>query len=287
MQFINITLIAILLGILATLLLNLGKGVSKFGLKQMGLKKEPRRKYKWIWIGGILVTTTSVFVNIFALNWGNASIIASLSGVGITALLIFSYYVLDELLDRIVYIGIVLTLVGTVIVALSTTEMHQEALNFINFWIFFLVMLVPIILGIVYCFKNEHKFFGFIFGILAGFLSGFAVVLEKIGLVIMGGVENLFLQLLTMGGLMFLLAIIMGLSATASTQYGLTRGKASIQVPAFNACYIVIPVVCEYIVFYTVLNLFQIMGICMILGGIVLMTAFKPEPLDVSPLDKD
>ena len=286
----NIALLAILLGIAATLLLNLGKGTSKYGLKNLGLKKddkEGKRKFKIIWIIGVIVTSSSVFVNIFALNYGEASIVASLAGVGITVLLIFSYFVLDETLEQIVYVGIAITIGGTLVVALFTGESHQTTFNFINFWILFIIVLIPLILAIVYCFKNDHKFFGFIFGAFAGFLSAFAVVLEKIGLIIMGGVEYFFYSIFTVGGLMFIIAIVLGLSATTTTQYGLTRGKASILVPAFNSCYIVIPVICEYLVFSTMLNIAQITGIVMILAGIVLMTAFKPEPLDVSPLDKD
>ena len=290
MQVMNIALIAILLGIAATLLLNLGKGTSKFGLKQLGLRKddkEGKRKYKIIWIGGIILTASSVFVNIFALDKGEASIIASLAGVGITVLLIFSYFVLDETLEQIIYVGIALTIGGTVVVALFTSESHQIQFNFINYWILFIIVLIPLLLGLVYCFKNEYKYFGFMFGAFAGFLAAFAVILEKMGLILMGGVEYFLQSILTVGGFLFVIALVLGLTATGFTQYGLTRGKASILVPAFNSCYIVIPVICEYLVFYTLLNLAQIIGIVMILGGIVLMTAFKPEPLDVSPLDKN
>ncbi|NHI94083.1 MAG: hypothetical protein EAX96_16455 [Candidatus Lokiarchaeota archaeon] len=286
MQLINFAIVAILLGIVATMLLNIGKGVSKFGLKKLGEKIEPKKKYTAIWIIGILITSSSVIVNIFALDFGEASIVAALAGVGLVSLIIFSYFILNENLDKIVYSGITLTICGTIIVGLFSRETHQEAFNFGLFWILFIIFLIPVLLCIIYTFKNEFKYFGFIFGAFAGLLSGFAVVLEKMGLIVMGGVKNFFIMLFTMGGLLFVIAIILGLTATSFTQYGLTRGKASILVPAFNSFYIVIPVTCEYLVFNTALHVAQIIGIILILIGIILMTAFKPEPLDASPLDK-
>ena len=279
------------LGIAATILLNLGKGVSKYGLKRMGEKKKSKKKYGVIWIGGIFITASSVFLNYFALDMGEASVIAALAGIGLIAVIIFSYYILDEKLDKIIYIGIGLTIIGTVIVGIFTIETHQEYINFGYFWIFFAIGIVFLIIGMIYSFTHKYKFFGFVFGGAAGLFSGFGVVMEKMGLIINGGAMEFFENPFSLGNIIIYLAILIGLGATAFTQYGLSKGKASIVIPAYNSLYIIIPLMCELIVFYTTLAIPQYIGIIIIIIGIFLMTAIKPVSLDTSIIknknDKD
>ena len=278
--------LAVFLGILATLMMNLGKGTSKYGLKYMAEKRDQKKKYGAIWIIGIIITALNVVPQYFGVDLGGAALITSMAGIGLVAIIIFSYFVLDEKLDKIVYSGIGFTIFGTVLVGIFSVEPIRTHINYINFAILFSIVLIPIIIAIVYSHTHDNVFFGFLYGTMAGVLSGLAVVLMNMGQILFGGANNLFVNLLSIGNIVLYLAIIMALVATAFTQYGLTKGKASIVAPAYNSAYIIIPVISEMLVFYFFLSIWQLIGVILIIIGVVLMTAFKSEPLDISPLDK-
>jgi len=100
------------------------------------------------------------------------------------------------------------------------------------------------------------------------------------GFILVGGVTGLFTNLLSFGNFIVYFAIIIAVGALAFTQKGLTKGKASILVPAYNSFYIIIPLISEMLIFYNFLSPFQMIGIFIIIIGIILMTAFKQEELD-------
>ena len=281
MQVQTIILIAIVLGITATLMMNLGKGVSKYGLKYMAERKERKKFYTFIWILGIIITALNVLPQYFGVDLGGAALISSLAGVGLVSIIIFSYFILDEILDKIIYTGIGVTIAGTVIVGIFSQEPSRLHINYINFWIILAATLIPIIIAIIYTLTHDYVFFGFIFGTMAGIMSGLAVALMNMAQILYGGAENLFVNLLSPGNLILYLAIVMALGATVFTQYGLTKGKASIVAPAYNSFYIIIPVISEVLIFLNPLSIFQIFGVIIIIIGVILMTAFKKEPIDV------
>ncbi|MHA1894703.1 MAG: hypothetical protein ACTSX4_09390 [Candidatus Helarchaeota archaeon] len=284
---VNFALLAIFLGILSTLMMNLGKGTSKYGLKKMAEKKDKKKKFMMIWIFGMIFTAINVVPYYFAVGFGDASVVNALAGVGLISLVFFSYLVLDEKLDTIVYVGIGFTILGTVLLGIFSQKTEQTFINFPIYLILFASCLTPLVISIIYSYTHDFIFFGFLFGTMAGMLSGFATVLMKMGQILNGSAQNLFVNLLSIGNMSIYLAIILALVATGFTQFGLTKGKASIVVPAYNSMYIIIPLTCEMLVFITMLSAQQLIGIVIILIGIILMTAFKPEPLDSSILDKE
>lgn len=283
---VNTIPLAIFLGILATLMMNLGKGTSKYGLKYMAEKRDQKKKYGTIWILGIILTSVNVVPQYFGVDLGGAALITSMAGIGLVAIIIFSYFVLDEKLDKIVYTGIGFTILGTVLVGMFSVEPNRIYINYTNFVILFVAVMIPITIAIIYSHTHNNVFFGFLYGTMAGVLSGLAVVLMNMGQILFGGATNLFINLLSIGNIVLYVAIAMALVATFFTQYGLTKGKASIVAPAYNSTYIIIPVIGELITFYNLLDIWQLVGVGIIVVGVILMTAFKPEPLDPSILDK-
>ncbi|MBD3188289.1 hypothetical protein GF325_15750, partial [Candidatus Bathyarchaeota archaeon] len=117
---INITL-GIVLAIIGSVCLNLGKGVQRIGAETLGkemLKKwktNPEDKKKIIlWLVGTAMTALSmVFSMAAAFFLDRPSTAVALSGVGILSVVLFSFYVIKEKVSGLQILAIILIILGT------------------------------------------------------------------------------------------------------------------------------------------------------------------------------
>lgn len=265
--------LAIILGLIGTLMLNMGKGIAKFAInKRKETSDRKRLFYTGIWGIGLTINIFSVFFTIAATGLGVPSIIAALGGIGLTSVVIFSFFVLKEKLGWINYVGIIIIVIATVIVGISTSEIPTTTYNVLALFPFILITSIVFIPLIMFSIKRDYLYFGIIFGSFSGLIGGFALVLLKIFLIEVE-IPGLFFHGLAIG----IVALIISLVGLFLTQYGLTKAKANLVNPSFNSFYILIPLLCEFVIFFIVLNPFQIVGIACICIGIVLMTGFEKE----------
>ena len=111
-------LAGVLVGLLSTVIANVGMGIQKQGspaLRQ--LRDAPRdatvRRHLALWALGSAMTVSGSILLFVALGLGRASVIGTLEGVGLVALAFYASKVLGEPLTRIDVRAIALIVVGT------------------------------------------------------------------------------------------------------------------------------------------------------------------------------
>ena len=103
------------LGVIAFACLYLGKGIQKYaieGYRKEGATRGEKGKNTGVWIVGLALTGSFTFIHLFALLYAPISVIAPIEGLGLIILCIFSYFVLEEPIDRMKSYGIILIIIG-------------------------------------------------------------------------------------------------------------------------------------------------------------------------------
>jgi len=282
----NLTFLAgMLVGMIAALMLNIGKGVQKqkvhvFLTGRRILHKENRRDLL-IWLLGMGLTGGSMLPYSVGLKLTESpSTMAAMTGVGLIGLVIYALRVIGERLDRNDGIGIVLVMVGTTILAWLGGQTHDGPRTFSDGSI----LLAAGILGALATlgclaalrFRRIH---GVAFGIAAGITIGTALMLADLALVSAGG--DLIGQFLTPYlYVVFVLAVL----ALVLTQLGFLRGRALEVVPSVNSAIILTPLVLEIMVYKTMPDWLRLVMIGMILIGVILLSIGKAARVNEAPV---
>jgi multidrug transporter EmrE-like cation transporter len=241
-------------------MLNIGMGLQKKGAASLPKIDEQtfRQNIKnfvtskpWL-IGFLLIQIQWVFLA-FALDLASVSIITPLMSVGMVALIIFSYFYLKEPISKVELIGISIIIVG--IAALGATSPledieynldfvleHMSSLPSIIFLsVTFLLTIFFIILCIVRKFKNAD----ILFSVAAGITDALGAIFLR---AYMGGADfrnwDLTREAATHWGwwVIFVLMILLNLTATIYLQVSYQRGKAIIVAPIFAVLAMIVPV---------------------------------------------
>ena len=191
----------VLLGILAALLLNLGKGVQKLKVhvflqgRQMFSKKN--RVDLGIWILGVLMTAAAAV----PYSWGlmlskSPSSVSAMTGVGLIGLSIFAVLVIGEKLRARDWAGILLVVIGTSILAYLGAGKVAQAKQFLDrsLVVTVAVLVLAAAVACVTAFRLR-KLHGMTFGLAAGLSIGLAIFIADAGLVRSG--DSLSGQFLT------------------------------------------------------------------------------------------
>lgn len=160
----NLT-IAVILAICYNVTLNLSKGIQKWGIEGLSLdiikkgKDDPKLRKRFnVWLFGSIGTIVATVFQFLAQPFApNSSFVAAFGGIGLMALVIFSYFVLKEDIKKIEVIGIILVMVATIIYGLTASETAATNVDYLRF-----VYMVVIILGIgfsigIWSIKHEYK----------------------------------------------------------------------------------------------------------------------------------
>lgn len=272
-------LFGILLGIIAALSMNIGKGVQKMRVDVLkkgkaALKKENRADLL-IWLIGVAMTGIAGPIYSFAMKFSdNPSVIAALGGVGLVGLLIFSKLVLNEVITTKKLTGAILVIIGTVIISLmGSDEPNEQIINYANFKNVGIIYLAVFSALFMAGFKWENSR-ATCFSISSGICLGSAMVLADIALAVSGGDMTSQFK-----APYVYFAIITGNVAFVFTQFSLLRGEASSIIPTMHSMVIATSVGLQYLIFSSKPTFFQMFGLTMIIVGVVFLASKVIEDL--------
>lgn len=265
--------IGIILGCIAALMMNVGKGVQKQKVQVLKTGRKilapENRKNFFIWLLGIIMTSACTVPYTFALKLTQApSVIASLTGVGLVGLVIYALAVIKEKMGKWDVFGIVLVVIGTS--ALGYLGESSEAIvREYDVWeLLQYTGLIILFLGL-FCIVSlfYKRLFGIAFGLFAGCFLGTAIFLGDVALVESGGsvleqLKNPYPYL----------AILSAILALTFTQLAFFRGRALEVVPCINSIIILTPLILEGLVYEELPSTTDIIFISIILLGVLLLS---------------
>ena len=263
----------VLLGILAALMLNLGKGVQKLKVhvflqgRQMFSKKN--RVDLGIWILGLLITAAAAV----PYSWGlmlskSPSTVSAMTGVGLIGLSIFAVKVIGEKIRTRDWVGILLVVIGTSVLACLGAAKEPQVKQFLDrslvVTVAALVLAAAVACVVAFRLRKMH---GMTFGLAAGLSIGLAIFIADAGLVRSG--DSLSGQFLTPYPYV---AIGFAITATVVTQIGFLRGRAIEVVPSVNAAIILTQLVLEVVIYRQIPQPACLFLVAVILAGVLLLS---------------
>jgi drug/metabolite transporter (DMT)-like permease len=265
-------IIAVVLGALGSLTLNIGKGIQKWKVdvlkhKLKALQPQHRKEFL-IWLTGVMVTVTAGPLYSVSFKFADQpSLITSLGGIGLIGVLIFSKIVLNEHLNRIKIFGAFLIVVGTVMVNYFVTK-SSDVVTFENSVFIKLVIAYTVFFSFLTVLSLLFRpIAGRAMALGAGTCLGTSMILADVALVSSGG--DLFTQFL---GVYIYIAIIAGNCAFVLTQFALMKEDGSVVIPIIHSMVIIISIVMEYMLYSSILKSIQLVGVAVIIIGVFLLT---------------
>ena len=254
----------VLIGIVAYIMLYIGKGIQKYAIEGLKVEKSIKSKHSGVWIFGLVLTALFLFVQWIPLSLLHTpmNLIAPLEGIGLVSLLIFSIFVLKEKITILEGVAIALIILGTVLInitAITPEELQRESLNFTSFWLFLGITTAILLLLFFVFFKQSDLITGIILGLAAGSCMAFETLAKRITDV--SGLEIGFI----------FVTLLFALLTLALTQYALVKAKANIVIPCFTSASIILTTLLGVYVIDEGIFVIQIVGIGIIVLGIILM----------------
>jgi drug/metabolite transporter (DMT)-like permease len=263
----------VLLGILAALMLNLGKGVQKLKVQVLLQGRHMFARKNWvdlsIWILGLLITAAAAVPYSIGLMLSRSpSTVSAMTGVGLIGLSIFAVLVIGEKLRTRDWAGILLVVLGTSVLAFLGAGEEAQAKQFLDRSLV-VVVSVLVLLAAVACITafRTRRLHGMTFGLTAGLSIGLAIFIADAGLV--RGGDSLSGQFLTPYPY---IAIFFAVSATVVTQIGFLRGRAVEVVPSVNAAIILTPMILEGVIYHQLPQLASLVLVVVIVTGVLFLS---------------
>ncbi len=260
----------LIIGIIAYVMLYLGKGIQKYAIEGLKIDKSIKSKHSGIWIFGLVLTSTYMFIQWLALLFAPINIIAPLGGIGLIVLVLFSYYILHEEIYKIQILGVILIIVGTTIVTIfnpNTGEISLGDLSLPLLIAFSLPVIIVEIIAITISKLKGYIFGGLIIGITAGTFNALQTVAKRIT-----AVPDPFITI-SFTFITFLTAIL----TLIFTQYSFTKAKANVAVPSYTSTSISLAVILSLIGLNEEIILIQVFGIVIVIIGVILVSVFNKE----------
>ena len=220
--------IGLIIGIVGYVLLFLGKGVQKYAIEGLKEDKTIKSKKTGLWFVGLSMTVSFMFIQWAALIYAPINLIAPLEGIGLIVLMIFSYYVIKEEIQRIQIIGVILIIFGTIFITLfnpNTGEISAESFDLALYLLFSLSFIGGAAIAVLISKLKNWSAAGLILGTIAGILSAFQTASKRITAIPDENITLLFT------GSTFLMATL----TLLATQFAFTKAKANIVVPCYTA----------------------------------------------------
>ena len=265
-------IITILMGGIASIIMNLGKGIQKMKVEVFKKGKQmfqpPYRRDFIIWCIGMAMTAGAGLLFKAALETVQPSIVSSLNGIGLISLAFFSMFVLKEKVGLREWSAVGLIVAGTIVVQYnakmgeSTNTFTLQTLLYVIgvcFAIFIVASAAVIILK-----KGQ----AFVFSAIAGTFLGLMYIFFKAA---PPTTEELpfIMTLLTP---YFIFGFFMGNGAFFMTNVAFFYGTGIVIVPTVNTFLIISPMVMEFFVFKSSLTIIQYIGVAIIVAGVILLT---------------
>ncbi len=294
---INLPALSLLFGIISTTVLHIAKAMERQGIEifdqlkarltRQNLPEEAKGlKKPAIYLVGFVLNNLTMLWIMLSNMFGPAYLFTNMFGLGLVALMIYSAKLLKEPIQRIEYGGAALIIGGSMVIAIETIFARDPALNYSTMDVTLTWVVIAVFMGIfgallVFSIKT-HKGVGVLFGLFAGGCGGLDPILKGIGQQL-GGFSG-FLPSTPEGWIAFLPSFVVSSLAFWVTQWGFARkAQASVLVPCYNSCYIVLPIILNVIA-WPGFGLFwsTYAGLGLVIVGIVLMQAFKKP---ITPLE--
>jgi uncharacterized membrane protein len=264
--------LGLLLGALAALCLNLGKGIQKMKVKVLGqgraMFSPPLRRDLVIWTLGAITSFSATALYSLALKYTDkSSLVSSLNGVGLIGLVLFAWLVLKEPMGLREWLGAALVVVGTTAMGYLDQPLPAGQSYSVSRFLHLVVILIAVFGPLALLALRVVRLHGLIFGAIVGTFIGVAMILGDMALVksqgdFLGQFQNPYPYA----------ALFCGFSALALTQFAFWRASALAVVPTINSFIILVPVLLEYFTFGTVLRPVQYLAVLLIVAGVILLT---------------
>jgi drug/metabolite transporter (DMT)-like permease len=247
--------LAMLYGIVGTVLFNISKGMQRHGIEAVSAifpsRKQPTAdrparspKIISLYITGFILNNSLGFFAILANRHAPPSYFTSMFGVGIIALMLYSGLILKEPIRPRQYAGAAVLALGTLLLGFDGIARKDSTMAGINLALFGLMVGLSFLTA-VFLLLWAHRtrsvlFLGIIYGLVIGFTASLDPVLKGIGQSLGGGER--YLPRLSWGWVIFLLSFLFATLSFAASQWIFRRGvHASVLIPSQNFSYIVYP----------------------------------------------
>jgi drug/metabolite transporter (DMT)-like permease len=272
---------SILLGFLGYSILNIAQATQKIGLR---VAKDKKLKGWTLWIVATFFTSVSIFIVLYAVSLGSASLVGAMAGTGLASLAVFSHFVMKERVGKKEIAGIAIIIAGAALIGYLAKENTRPTFLLERLFIMLgIVITAYIILWLVFIKKDSIA--GIIIGGFAGALGGFIPLFQKISTSDVGKASSFFPQpasgqkaalwdslLAIFANPYAIIWILISFISVAVLQFSYKRDQAIRIIPSFSANCLIIPVIGGVICFLEILHPLQWLGVVMILGGLFLLT---------------
>jgi drug/metabolite transporter (DMT)-like permease len=272
---------SILLGFLGYSILNIAQATQKIGLR---VAKDKKLKGWTLWIVATFFTSVSIFIVLYAVSLGSASLVGAMAGTGLASLAVFSHFVMKERVGKKEIAGIAIIIAGAALIGYLAKENTRPTFFLERLFIMLgIVITAYIILWLVFIKKDSIA--GIIIGGFAGALGGFIPLFQKISTSDVGKASSFFPQpasgqkaalwdslLAIFANPYAIIWILISFISVAVLQFSYKRDQAIRIIPSFSANCLIIPVIGGVICFLEILHPLQWLGVVMILGGLFLLT---------------
>jgi hypothetical protein len=281
--------IAIVLGIINTCMMNLAKGMQRHGIVIFDKKRneknegtisdENKSKKPAIYIIGVVLNQLPFIWIMISNMFAPYTYFTSMYGVGLVLLLWYSHKFLKESLTKRKIIGAVILITGTIILGVDgiiRPELEMADINVISSSIFIGILIVLAGIFIPLAIKTKNAFvIGIVFGIIGGAFQSLDAVIKGIGQAY-GAEKTGFFPSNAIGWIIFMTSFLSGTFSFLLSQIGFSkRTDASVQVPTTNSSFIVTPILIQLISLpgYN-LTVLMIVGVVLVVSGIILMQMY-------------
>jgi hypothetical protein len=265
--------VGIFLGILGSVMMNIGKGVQKqhVGIFLQGrhMFDKAHRRLGTRWLLGVGLCTVSALPYTVGLKLSESpSTIAAMTGVGIIGLAIYATRVIGEKLGAMDAAGIALIIIGTSALGFAGAANGTAVRVFENVTMIKSVGVLFIATSAA-CVMTKFlpRTHGVVWGIASGVGTGLALFLGDAALVRSGG--SLIGQL---SNPFPYIAVVFGILANVAAQIGYVKAKALVVVPATNAAIILSPYFLEGAVYGRFPSLLLFAFMLVIVAGVIILS---------------
>jgi drug/metabolite transporter (DMT)-like permease len=266
-------IIGILVGCLASITMNLGKGIQKMKVQVLktgkAMLKPPLRRDFIIWLIGMLMTGAAGLLFTAALKMTDKpSVVSSLNGIGLIALAVFSAAVLKEKVGAREAGAVALIIIGTGFFQYFNVASDKSASFNLSSLLLSLAVCVAIYAALVVMARRLKKGQAFVYAAIAGTFLAYMVIFFDIS-----GVKNAGRPFIyTIISLYFLIGFFLGNGAFVFTNIAFFHGSGIVIVPTVNSFMIVMPMVLEFVIYRVSISPIQLLCVLLIVAGVIILT---------------
>ncbi|MBD3351973.1 MAG: hypothetical protein GF364_10855 [Candidatus Lokiarchaeota archaeon] len=292
-----IPIVAMLFGIINSVIINLAKAMQRHGIETFDqirakVKKEgdfeavKGTKKPTIYIIGFALNQTpmlwAMLSNMF--SEGNSSYYTSMFGIGLIVLMLYSAKILKEEIKKIEYIGSFILILGTIILGWENSQRPEFKgdPNLVALLVLIVIMVGLGVTGVFITHKlNKPLYVGIVFGLFVGYIGALDPILKGIGQSYQvedtGFLPDFSNPIAT---ILFLASFIFATTAFLTSQWGFAKkADASVLVPCISCMQVAFPILLYTVTYRTEYQVTWItmLGLAITIIGIVLMQIFKEK----------